>query len=135
MIQNLITEGVAVVEDVVASGDEPQSDNTIKGGCNTVIILAPPMAECKPGVQSWRDAAAIAAEYIESRYGKQISVEFVEMFSPDSFLRPELLNIVERDTLHLPVVFIDNRVITSGGKIDLSAIWNAIEQSGIKRPK
>ena len=99
----------------------------------TVTILAPPMAECSPGKQIWTDAADMAARYLRARFGDEVVVDFVEMFSSEAFAHPELMSVVQDDSLGLPVVFVDGDVLSSGGKIDFGLICRELDRRGAKR--
>jgi hypothetical protein len=85
-----------------------------------VKIVAAPVA-CKDGIQdTWRDVAEWAEGQLKARFGDQVEVQYFDLFDlqcpaipPDS---------------QLPVVLVDDRCISSGGKISISLIRRTIEE-------
>ena len=87
-----------------------------------VKIVGSPVA-CKDGIKdSWREVAEWAAGQLRARYGDQVNVEYFDLFNPNCPRMPP--------DSQLPVVFVENKVISSGGKISLPLICKKIEELG-----
>lgn len=84
-----------------------------------VVIIGAPVA-CKEGIQeTWREVAGWAAGQLSSRFGDQVRVQYYDLFDPQCpAIPPEG---------QLPVVMVDGKVISCGGKISIPLIRKAIE--------
>jgi disulfide oxidoreductase YuzD len=84
-----------------------------------VQIVGAPVA-CAEGVRdTWRDMAKWASGQLRGRFGDAVRVDYYDLFDPDC---PSLAPGVE-----LPLVLIDDEVISSGGKLPMPAIRKHIE--------
>jgi hypothetical protein len=84
-----------------------------------VKIVGAPVA-CAEGVkEQWRDVAIWAAGQLQTRFGSQVRTRYYDLFDPDC---PELPSGSQ-----LPVVFMNEKVISSGGKISIPLIRKEIE--------
>lgn len=84
-----------------------------------VQIIGAPIA-CKDGVKdSWREVAAWAGGQLKTHFGESVQVKYYDLFDTDC---PPMPN----DSL-LPLVLINNEVLSSGGKISVPAIRRKIE--------
>ena len=84
-----------------------------------VQIIGAPIA-CKDGVKdSWREVAAWAGGQLKTHFGKSIYVKYFDLFDADC---PSLPNDSQ-----LPLVLVNNEVLSSGGKISVPAIRRKIE--------
>ena len=87
-----------------------------------VQIIGAPIA-CKDGLKdSWRETAEWAARQIKARYGEKVRVEYFDLFDPGCPPLPE--------GAQLPLVLVNNRVVSSGGKISMPVIRKSLEESG-----
>jgi disulfide oxidoreductase YuzD len=87
-----------------------------------VQIIGAPIA-CKDGVKdTWRQVADWAARQIKARYGDMVRVEYFDLFDPGCPTLPE--------GALLPLVLVNSRVISSGGKISMPVIRKSLEESG-----
>ena len=84
-----------------------------------VVIVGAPVA-CKEGIkETWREVAEWAAGQLRSRFGDQVKVQYYDLFDPQCpAIPPEG---------QLPVVMVDGRVISCGGKISIPLIRKTIE--------
>jgi hypothetical protein len=96
-----------------------------------VRFFALPMAACAPE-KSWRHAAGFLSERLTATFGDSVQCEFVELFSPESFQYPEVLELVKRDSPP-PFVTVNGRLIQSGGKFSERLIREELERIGIRR--
>jgi hypothetical protein len=79
---------------------------------------------CKDGLKdSWRETAEWAARQLASRYGDAVCVEYFDLFDPGCPALPE--------GEQLPLVLVNNRVVSSGGKISVPVIRKSLEELGV----
>ena len=84
-----------------------------------VKIIGSPVA-CTEGVKElWRDVAAWAGGQLHLKFGSQISTRYFDLFDPECPTFPP--------ESQLPVVFVNEKVISSGGKISIPLIRKEIE--------
>ena len=79
---------------------------------------------CKDGVKdSWRETAEWAARQIKALYGDAVRVEYFDLFDTGCPPLPE--------RVQLPLVLVNNRVVSSGGKISIPIIRKSLEELGV----
>lgn len=84
-----------------------------------VQIIGAPIA-CKDGVKdSWREVAKWVSDQLKAHFGEAVDTRYFDLFDADC---PPLPN----DT-QLPLVLVNNEVLSSGGKISVPAIRRKIE--------
>jgi hypothetical protein len=87
-----------------------------------VKIIGAPVA-CQRGIkETWREVAGWAAEQLRSRYGETVRVQYYDLFDPDCPTLPP--------GSQLPVVFVGEALVSSGGKISIPLIRKKIEEPG-----
>ena len=85
----------------------------------TVRIVGAPIA-CKEGVKdSWRDVAAWAEGQLKARFGDVVEVRYFDLFDANCPGLPA--------RAQLPLVLVEDQVLSSGGKIPVPAIRRKIE--------
>lgn len=85
-----------------------------------VKIIGAPVA-CKDGIkETWREVVEWAAGQLRSRYGETMRVQYYDLFDPDCPTLPP--------DSQLPVVFVDEVLVSSGGKISIPLIRKKIEE-------
>jgi disulfide oxidoreductase YuzD len=88
-----------------------------------IQIVGAPVA-CATGVQeTWRELAQWIGAQIEGRYGPAVSVTYYDLFEPDCPPLPE--------GAQLPLVFVNDDVLSSGGKLSMPAIRKRLEVLGV----
>lgn len=88
-----------------------------------VHIIGAPVA-CAEGVKdTWRDVAKHAADQLSARFGDRVSVRYFDLFDSDCPALP--------DNAQLPLVLLNDEVLSSGGKISVPVIRKRIEALGI----
>ena len=88
-----------------------------------VQIIGAPVA-CAEGVKdTWRDVAKHAADQLIARFGNSVQVQYFDLFDPACPVLPV--------GAQLPLVMIEGKVLSSGGKISVPAIRKRLEASGI----
>lgn len=87
-----------------------------------VKVVAAPIA-CKDGIrESWRGVAEWTANQLRVHYGDRVIVQYFDLFDPDCPAIPP--------DSQLPVIFVNEEVISSGGKISIPLIRRKIEEKG-----
>lgn len=90
-----------------------------------VQVFAAPDVAC-PAPQTWSAATAYLRSRLRQRFADRVDVEHVEMFSARSFEFPEVLAAIERGAA-LPVIVVDGRVVSAGGKVSERTVAQAVE--------
>lgn len=89
----------------------------------SVQIIGAPIF-CKEGVKdSWREVAEWAEGQLEARFGDAIQVQYFDMFDPNCPSMPP--------DVQLPLVMVNDQVLTSGGKISVPAIRKRLQELGL----
>ena len=84
-----------------------------------VQIIGAPIA-CADGIKdTWRDVAEWAAGQLASRFGESVCVEYYDLFDPACPPVPE--------GTQLPLVLVNGRVASSGGKVSIPVIRKYLE--------
>lgn len=84
-----------------------------------VTIIGAPVA-CQDGVKDlWRDVATWAEGQLNVRYGPRVTTRYFDFFDPESPPLPQ--------GSQLPLVLVNDGVVSSGGKISLPLICKEIE--------
>ena len=85
-----------------------------------VKIISAPVA-CKDGMKdSWREMAGWAAGQLQTRYGKTVLVQYFDLFDADCPILPP--------DSQLPVIFVNEELVSSGGKISIPLIRRKIDE-------
>ena len=89
-------------------------NNTIE-----VKIIGSPVA-CAEGIKElWRDVAIWAEGQLQTRFGNQVRTLYFDLFDTECPTFPP--------EKQLPVVFVDDKLVSSGGKISIPLIRKEIE--------
>ncbi len=91
-----------------------------------VRIFAPPLGECA-GNNTWQTAASMIGKKLQKRYGENVETEFIELFSPESFNYPDIMEFVQTGDKQPPFITVNDRLVHSGGKISERAIREEID--------
>ena len=84
-----------------------------------VQIIGAPIA-CKEGVKdSWREVAKWAAGQLKGHFGDAVDARYYDLFDADC---PPMPNDAQ-----LPLVLVNNEVVSSGGKISVPVLRRKIE--------
>lgn len=84
-----------------------------------VQIIGAPIA-CKDGVKdSWREVAVWTGRQLKTHFGESVQVKYYDLFNVDCPPMPK--------DVQLPLVLVNNEVLTSGGKISVPSIRRKIE--------
>ena len=85
-----------------------------------VRIVGAPIA-CESGVKdSWRDTAKWAEGQLKARFGEAVQVKYFDLF--DTGCPPMPANA------QLPLVFVEDEVVISSGKISIPIIRRKVEE-------
>jgi len=91
-----------------------------------VRIIGVPSACASGATEPWRGVARLAAAQLASRFGAQVVVEYLDLFSA------EALALVERVEGNVPLVFVGDELFSAGSKVLIPAIRERLEGMGIK---
>ena len=73
---------------------------------------------CKDGsTDAWRRTAAFVGNALRVRFGNQIKSEYYDLFAPDMDRFPQVLALVAKGQGRVPLVFIGDELVSSGGAI------------------
>ena len=86
----------------------------------SVRIVGAPIA-CEGGVKdTWRDTAKWAEGQLKTRFGEAVQVKYYDLFDADCPPMPA--------NAQLPLVFMEDEVVTNGGKISIPVIRRKLEK-------
>ena len=93
--------------------------------CSVLIVGLPSAATCPPE-KTWRAAGDLVAQRLRARFGDDVAVAYVDLFSPEMGRHPDVEARIAADGLVPPVVVVDRAIFSSGGKLNVSAIERAV---------
>jgi disulfide oxidoreductase YuzD len=97
-------------------------------GSIRVEVVAVSAGSCA-GKPTWETATHLLRSQLERRFGGSVTVEYVELFSPRSFDLPEMLmKGIGDESLRLPVVLVNDHVVSSGVKLNEGLLARRIEE-------
>ena len=96
-----------------------------------VIVGLPSPAGCDPS-RTWRAASELVATSLRRWCGDHVRVEYVELFSDGLEPYAALVEAVGRGDLHLPAVTVGGEIVSSGGKLRVSVVREALESRGLR---
>jgi disulfide oxidoreductase YuzD len=77
---------------------------------------------------TWETATAVLRERLQKRFGAQVRVEYVELFSPASFSFATVIEGIQQERYQLPVVLVQEDVVSSGAKLNESLIARHVRE-------
>ena len=77
---------------------------------------------------TWDMATAFLRERLEQRFGSQVAVHYVELFSPESFVFSAVLEGLQRERYQLPIVLVDGSIVSNGTKLNEGLIARHIRE-------
>lgn len=90
----------------------------------TVQVFAAPDASCGDR-NTWSAATAYIRARLRQRFGDRVVVEHIEIFTARSFEFANVLAAIQRGS-PLPIVAIDGRIVSEGGKLAEGPITRAV---------
>jgi disulfide oxidoreductase YuzD len=96
--------------------------------CSVLIVGLPSAATCPPE-KTWRAAGAFVTQRLHARFGDEVAVEYLDLFSPEMGRHADVEARIAVDGLVPPVVVVDGAVLSTGGKLNVSAIERAVAAS------
>jgi hypothetical protein len=95
-----------------------------------VRIFGTPVA-CKDGItDGWHRTAAFVGSALRARFGDQVKSEYYDLFSPDMDRFPQVLALVADGQGRVPLVFVGDELLSSGGTISIPDIRRRLEALG-----
>ena len=86
----------------------------------SVQIIGAPIA-CEGGVKdSWRDTTKWAEGQLKARFGEAVKVQYYDLFDADCPPMPA--------NAQLPLVYVEDEVVISGGKISIPIIRRKVDE-------
>jgi disulfide oxidoreductase YuzD len=95
-----------------------------------IRIFAFPMEGCDES-KTWKAVSRALIERLKARYGNRVRTEFIEIFSPESFNYPEILEMIKTEQATPPIVTVEGEIVQSGGKISERVIRESLDELGI----
>lgn len=86
-----------------------------------VAVVAVSGGACA-GKPTWETATSYLRRQLQRRFGVNVSVEYVELFSPRSLELQSVLQGIGDGSLRLPVVLVNGELLTSGTKLNEGVI-------------
>jgi len=77
---------------------------------------------------TWETATAVLRERLQERFGAQVRVEYVELFSPGSFSFATVIEGIQQERYQLPVVLVQEAVVSSGAKLNEGLIARHVRE-------
>jgi len=77
---------------------------------------------------TWEEAVSILRERLRKRFGAQVRVEYVELFSPESFSFATVIEGIQQERYQLPVVLVQEDVFSSGANLNESLIARHVRE-------
>ena len=85
-----------------------------------IVRIVGAQIACEEGIKdTWREVAAWAADQLKARFGDAVEVRYFDLFDADCPALP--------DGAQLPLVLVEDEVLSSGGKISVPAIRRKVE--------
>ena len=92
-----------------------------------VVRIFGTLTACSTGVtDGWRDTAMMIGRQLKERFGDRVATEYFDSFGPEMDRFPDVLAAVSQDGLTLPLVYVNDELFSSGGKINGPAIRRRI---------
>jgi disulfide oxidoreductase YuzD len=98
----------------------------------TVKIFGVPVAGCKPG-KTWQDTANFAKNWLSSRFGEQVKVEYIEFLPPKWKEFPQIIDLINKGKAKIPIIVVNDEVLSTGGKVNISQIERHLLDIGLKK--
>ena len=93
-----------------------------------VVRIFGTLTACSTGrTDAWRDTAMMIGKQLRERFADQVVTEYFNLFGPEMDRFPDVLAAVSQDGLTLPLVYVNDELFSSGGKINGPAIRRRIE--------
>jgi disulfide oxidoreductase YuzD len=87
----------------------------------TVNVIAAASGECGSPM-TWASATEALDRRLKRRFPGQVSVQYVELFAPESFMFVGVMKGIQEERYHLPIVLVDGEIISEGKKLDMGHI-------------
>ena len=92
----------------------------------TVHIFGLPIAACDPN-KTWRAAADLIGRRLRAKFGEHVTVEYIELYSPESFKYENIVKLL-KEGQSPPFVTIDGKLVQAGGKLSERIIALELER-------
>ncbi len=101
----------------------------------TVRVFGVPTAKSCGPQDGWRNATEWTANALKKHFGEQVHVEYYDLFSATLDAFPQVLELVAQGKAQPPLVFVDDELLSSGGRISGPAIRRRLEALGLSPAK
>ena len=92
-----------------------------------IKIFVMPVGACSYE-KSWEYVFEMISEKLKARSGDVFEMKLIEIFSLESFSYKEIMEGIQAEKLHTPIVTLNGRIIQSGGKLSEPIIRKEIEK-------
>jgi disulfide oxidoreductase YuzD len=92
-----------------------------------VRIFGVPVACGDTVADQWRQIADWTRRQLLRQFGGQVTVEYYDLFSPETDRFPEVLALVRGGKGKVPLVYVGDELLSSGGKVSVLAIRRKVE--------
>ncbi|MCM8823379.1 MAG: hypothetical protein NC822_01740 [Candidatus Omnitrophica bacterium] len=97
-----------------------------------VRIFGVQASGCNPA-KTWQAAANLAKKLLTLKFGEQVDVEYIDFLPPKWKEFPKIINLINKGQIKIPIVMVNDEIISSGGKINVSQIEKHLLNTGLKR--
>ena len=97
-----------------------------EGRMITVHIFGLPIGACDPN-KTWKAAADHIGRRLQSRFGENVLILYIELYSPESFKYENIVNLLKEGQTP-PFVTINGKLIQAGGKLSERNIAQELER-------
>lgn len=92
-----------------------------------VSVIAASLGSCGTKA-TWEEATDFVRRRMQERFPGHITVQYVELFSPESFAFSEAMQGIQEERYHVPVVLVDGEVVSEGKKLSEGLIARHIRE-------
>ncbi len=97
-----------------------------------VRVFGVPTADPCGAREGGRAATEWVARSLANYFGDQVRVEYIDLFAEEADQYPAVMALVSSGSAKLPLVFVGDKLLTSGDKISSPAIRRCLEALGIR---
>ncbi len=87
----------------------------------TVSVIAPDIGKCGSRM-TWASATEALERRLKLRFAGQVRVQYIELFTPESFVFAEIMKGIQEERYHLPIVLVDGEITSEGKKLNVGDV-------------
>lgn len=97
-----------------------------------VRVFGIPAAPGCPADKTWEAVTQWLATQLVGRFGAQVQTEYVDLFGSAMTRFPEVTALVTGGVASPPIVTVDGKVVSAGGKVSIPAVRKTLEALGLR---